>query len=349
MGVRRARTVAIVLALALLVVGCRRAPQVEPTETETPTPSEVETTEAPLLAPLTGLPVDDDFDVDRPVMAVKVENTRAARPQAGLEVADVVVEELVEGGVTRFVALFHSQIPEAVGPIRSAREVDLDILTPFRPILVYSGARPDVTSALAASGLIALLPDDGQPVFYRDPERSKSHDLFAYGDRALEKGSTYDEVGTFTSPFVFDEQPPSGGTPGETLEVRMSGFSQTGWEWDDSAGVYRRLQDGDEHEVVDGQIGAANVVVVLTDIGPGGCCDTAGNPFVATRMTGGGPAVVLRDGTRYEARWNKDAVSEHLTIETQDGEVFPFAAGPTWILLAPMNSVPEPTPTESAS
>lgn len=340
---RRGRSAAILAVAAILATACGGSPDVEPTETETqtPTPTEVESTEPPQLAPLTGLPVDDDVDLDRPAMAVKIENTSSARPQAGLEVADVVYEELVEGGVTRFIALYHSQIPEVAGPIRSARLVDIDVLVPFRPLLVYSGARPDVTNALIRTGLIALLPDDGQPVFYRDPERSRSHDLFAYGDRALEKGSTYDEVGTFESPFVFDEDPPRGGESIDALEVRMSGFSQTGWEWDDTVGVFRRLQDGRPHEVVDGEIGAANVVVVLTDIGPGSCCDTAGNPFVATRMTGGGDAVVLRDGRRYDVRWNKDAVSQHLTIERANGDVFPFAPGPTWILLAPANALPD--------
>lgn len=340
----RSRAVAVLLALAVVLTACKGSPPVEPSPSETPsaTPSVSETPSEPSqVAPLTGMPVDDDVDLSRPAMAVKIENTSSARPQAGLDVADVVYEQLVEGGVTRFIALYHSQIPEVAGPVRSARLVDIDVLVPYRPMLVYSGARGDVTNALVSTGLIALLPDDGQPVFYRDPERSKSHDLFVRGEVAFEKGSTYDEVGTFESPFVFDEQPPRGGERVTRLDVRMSGFSETGWVWDENGDVFRRLQDERPHEIVDGQIGAANVVVVLTDIGPGACCDTAGNPFVATRMTGGGPAVVLRDGRRYDARWNKDAVSEHLTIETPEGETFPFAPGPTWILLAPNNAIPD--------
>jgi len=342
---RRHRFAAVAgTALVLLAPACRSTPSAEVSESESVTPSPVESeTEPPILAPLTGLPIDDDVDLDGPLMAVKVENTSAARPQAGLGSADVVYEQLVEGGVTRFLAMYHSRFPEVIGPIRSARLVDIDLLVPYRPMLVYSGARGDVTTALVRTGLIALLPDDGQPVFYRDPQRSKSHDLFTNTQRALERGSTYDEVGTFESPFVFDAEVPRGGRTATNLEIRMSGFSRTGWEWDDTAQVYRRLQDGDPHEVVDDEIGAANVVVVLTDIGPGACCDTAGNPFVATRMTGGGPAVVLRDGKRYDARWNKDAVSEHLTIETPDGDLFPFAPGRTWILLAPMNGLPDDT------
>lgn len=345
---RRIRAVASLATAAALLAACSGSSTEDPTPTETTPSASVSETASPSesdepgpIAPLTGLEVDDDVDIDRPVMAVKIENTAAARPQAGLAEADVVYEELVEGGVTRFIALYHSQIPERIGPVRSARLVDIDVLSPFEPILVYSGARQDVTDALVRTGVIGLLPDSGSPLFYRDPQRSRSHDLFAFGQRTFDEGVTYDAVGDFTSPFVFDEDPPAGGEPTDELDVRMSGFSRTGWTWNEDEERYERAQDGQPHEVVDGEIRAANVIVVLTDIGPGACCDTAGNPFVATRMTGGGVAVVLRNGERFDVRWNKDAPSEHLSIETAGGDPFPLAPGPTWILLAPESAVPD--------
>ena len=104
------------------------------------------------------------------MVSVKIENTPSARPQAGLDRADVVFEEIVEGGVTRFAALFHSDLPAEVGPVRSARLVDVPLLNPWHSILVYSGARGDVTDALRAADHIGLLADPGTgPIFSRRP------------------------------------------------------------------------------------------------------------------------------------------------------------------------------------
>ena len=87
----------------------------------------------------------------------------------------------------------------------------------------------------------------------------------------------------------------------------MTSASRSGWSWDEDAGVYRRLQNGEPMVVTgEGQVGAANVIVVLTDIGRGGCCDTAGNPFTVTRLEGSGDAILWRDGQRFDVTWSKE-------------------------------------------
>lgn len=342
------RIVTAVLTASLVLAACSSGP------TEEPTPSPTETTEtaspspsdtAPDAAfPLTGVPTDDPGS-DRPVVAVKIENTPSAYPLAGIEQADIVYEQLVEGGVTRFAALFHSSLPERVGPVRSGRFVDVPLLEPWSTILVYSGARDEVSQALRNANQIGLLADPGTrngPVFFRAPDRSSSHDLLADLTAALEQGRDDADVDVVPdSPLAFDESAPSGGVDQAEFEIAMTTASRSGWEWDDADGVYRRLRNGEPLPVVgDAPISAANVVLVVTDIGQGGCCDTAGNPFTVTDLEGTGDAIVWRDGQRFEASWTKESDSDHLRLRTADGDPFPFAPGSSWWHLAGSSAAP---------
>jgi hypothetical protein len=307
--------------------------------------------------PLTGLPIDDADadDTERPAMLVKVSNSPEARPQTGLDRADLVYEELVEGGVTRYMAVFHSDLPEVVGPVRSARPVDTQLLAGFgAPGFLYSGAREEVRSLLAASPGAVLT--EGIPVFFRDDGTYAStpvapHDLFV---RVAEARSVAEDDGAAAFAGLgwrFDEQPPDGeeagasdeagetdeadegddgGTEadGTAIDIAMSQFFTTSWSYDEGAGVYRRSQDGTPSEVTgEGRIGAANVVVLAVRhyVGDSG--------FPETDVLGEGDALVLRDGRRYAATWSKPTASAPLELLTVDGEPFPLAPGRTWIHL----------------
>jgi hypothetical protein len=292
-------------------------------------------------APLTGVLVEDgraeELD-QRPLLVVKVENSPQARPQAGLDRADVVLEELVEGGMTRFIALFHSDLPDEIGPVRSARPVDVAIGTGFgQPVFAYSGARPAVQSLLRGSPLVAL--EEGAPGFYRAPDRRSPHDLFLRTPDVIAAGVERG-AGPLVSPgWAFAEEPPSGSAPGTGLQVPMSTSSRTGWTYDDAAGLYRRDQGGERSVVTgEGRIGAANVVVLATRHYTDGCCDSNGAPYAETDVTGEDVAIVLRDGARYEATWRKTSAEAPLELLGADGEAFPLKPGPTWILL-PSSSV----------
>jgi hypothetical protein len=337
----------VVLTAALLVTACSSTPaaKLASAPAERPTPTETDPAPADTF-PLTGEPTDDPRE-DQPIVAVKIENTSAARPQAGLEAADLVFEQLVEGGLTRFAVLFHSELPTDVGPVRSARFVDIDILGSLGSALVYSGARQEVTDALWQQRLIALIADSGRPIFRRAPDRPGSHDLMADLEAALALAVTLPQV-TPAPRFLEFGPAPDGGAPGTEVTIRLSGAARTGWQWDAEAAVYRRFQNEQPQVVTgDGQVGAANVVAIGTDVGTGGCCDTAGNPFTVTRFTGDGPAVIWRDGLRFEARWVKPSATAHLSLTTTDGQPFPLAPGPTWFHLARPDAIPsvEETPT----
>lgn len=288
-------------------------------------------------------------------MAVKVENSAASRPQAGLDSADVVFEEVTEGGVTRFLSLFHSRIPGTVGPIRSGRPEDARILPAYDAMLFLSGARPDVLSDLRASG-VDYREEDGR-ILYRDRGRRAPHNVFARGDDLFETADgevpPADPVG-----WTFDEDAPDGEArctdpceedPGERIEIAMSSQSVSGFTYDAEAGVYRRDQNGTPQEVTgSGRVGAANVLVLATEIRQAGCCDPAGNPLYATQILGNGRALVLRDGNLYEGTWVKNADDAHIQVFAPDGRPFAFRPGPTWVMFAPGPGVPTVAATEDA-
>lgn len=135
-------------------------------------------TAAPQLEtwPLTGLPREDK--TSRPAVAVKVENVAQARPQSGLENADIVFEELVEGGLTRFNAVFHSNQPTEIGPVRSVRPTDIGIVKPFDALLVYSGGNPLVENRVAAEGIRGFNEDQAAGAAYRVNFNYMPHNLY---------------------------------------------------------------------------------------------------------------------------------------------------------------------------
>lgn len=354
----RPRLLPALLVLAALASACSDDSSAAPLPAETATAPAAPTTAeaaapttappAAAVAPLTGVATDDPSLADRPVLAVKIENSAAARPQAGLDVADVVYEEIVEGGITRFIALFHSRVPAVIGPVRSARPEDVEVLPAYAPILVYSGARDDVTASLRSSGM-ALITDDGSGVLTRDPGRARSHDLMGDGPALLEKGAALPGAEPARPVFTHDPEPPAGAVTcaadapacGEELTVRFSGAAVTGWTYDAGAGVYRRSQNGEPSVVTGpGRIGAANVVVLGMQVGTGGCCDAAGTPFTVTTVVGEGPAVVLRDGRRYDVTWRKTSPAAHLELLADGDTPLPLAPGATWIHLAPVDRLP---------
>jgi hypothetical protein len=156
--------VAILAAVVGLVVWLFLQP-------DTPADEPVEEPEA-FVAPLTGGQVDEP--IEHSVVATKVSNIEEARPQTGLAQADIAFEVVTEGGITRFIALFHSSLPDETGPIRSAREIDIDIVPPYQAILAVSGGRDEILSEARAHLEVAT---EG-PGFFRADERPAPHDLY---------------------------------------------------------------------------------------------------------------------------------------------------------------------------
>ena len=350
------RRVTAGVAVALLLTACGGAADpADPAGPTTPdaaptTPDDGSGGEAPTEAlprsPFTGLPVSEDV-LARPLLTVKVENSENARPQSGLDAADVVVEELVEGGITRFLVLFHGELPERAGPVRSARPVDVDLLSGLGPSgFAYSGARAEVEELLAAAPSIRVV--EGVDGFFRDDVRRAPHDLYVEPATVLDVVRARGARPLVDIGWRFSEQVPDGALtcpagatgcadPGAAIVIEMSAAFRTGWTYDAPAGVYRRQQNGRPFAVTGpGEIGAANVVVLATRhyVGASGYDET-------DATTTGAPALVLRDGRRYAARWEKPAAGDLLRILTPDGEPFPLKPGATWLHLPAAERMPE--------
>lgn len=352
----RRRALAGVLGLALVVAACGGDADGPDTAGSTPPPDgpEVVDPAAPPTgggedtlprSPFTGMPVAEDL-LQRPLLAVKIENSENARPQSGLDAADIVFEELVEGGITRFMALYHSRLPDEVGPVRSARPVDADLISGFGPSgFAYSGARAEVEGLLAATPSVRVV--EGVDGFFRDDVRRAPHNLY------LDAGEVLDVVAARGArPLVdigwrFDDEVPGDAVacpasattcadPGASVVIEMSAAFRSGWTFDPATGVYRRDQNGRPFATAGGvAIGAANVVVLATRhyVGASGYDET-------DATTTGAPAIVLRDGRRYEARWEKPTGTDPLRILTPDGEPFPLRPGPTWVHLPAEDRMP---------
>ena len=347
------RVLVALFATTLLLTACGggEEPEQEPTAQETTaTPSP---TPEPELAPLTGEEVSGAGVLERPVLAVKIDNASPARPQAGLAEADIVFEELVEGGYTRFLALFQSRAPETAGPVRSGRDVEADLLPPYRPLFVISGAADPTYEVLRGAGL--KIREEGQPedAFNRASDRKRPYNLFVDVERMWDVAKD-DGLPAADEAWTFDAAAPAGE---DALGATLS-FSPTNpvkWTWDPAQSRWLREQAGGPHvDVAGAQLGAENVVVMKVPVAAGGGVDAAGNATQHIEIIGSGEATILRDGKAITGTWRKESRDGHIEFVTSAGAVVPLAPGRTWVELLPGRAAvsivrPEPSPTATAT
>jgi hypothetical protein len=287
--------------------------------------------------PLTGKVRNGKDAPARPVLAVKVENTSDAYPLAGLERADVIYEEPVEGGLTRFAALFHCRDAGRVGPVRSARTTDPKILLQLsdQPILAFSGAHPKVTAALEAARVLQLTETSASVGFERDDSRSAPHNLFV-ATRPLYSLATKAGVDRSAPPalFRYDDTVPSTSRPRTSATVSFSGSNTAEWAWAGDRwvrqfdGAPMRSENG--REIAVDNVVIQQVVVTMSDI-----LDAAGNPSPEVELLGRGRAWILRDGRLIVGRWRRASLGDVTVFETKAGEEIALAPGTTFVELMP--------------
>jgi hypothetical protein len=292
----------------------------------------------PVLWPLTG--VDSaGADVARPALAVKVENSVDARPQTGLNAADTVWEEVVEGGISRYVAVYHSTLPSAVGPVRSVRPMDPAIAGPLRGLLAFSGGQKPFIAATREAGLQVVDPGTG-PGFTRIAERVPPHNT--YVDPAVLLAQA--DPGHAAAPpaqFVVagaGEQPTAAvaGTPAAVLDVRLSRIATPRWTWSQPDAVWLRAEGSTPAVEADGApLRATNVVVLRVDVVDTRFVDSAGNPVPETVVVGSGEALVATGGRTVPVRWSKASVTDPVVLTGADGQPVRLAPGSTWVELVP--------------
>lgn len=300
---------------------------------------------APDVNPLSGLKVDDPAVLNRRPLMVRVGNDPGARPQVGLDQADVVYEELVEWWVTRFTAIYLSQDPEMIAPIRSARLINLYLTPQYQGVLLNSGGSDPVRWELSQSDIVNLdeyfVP---QPYFYRENEGWQTRlAVDAEAARDYLDGEGLDNQVQLRG-FAFSQQLDLAGLPPEAIADAAEAIipyppqtSEARWQYDPASGKYLRFTTGEPMLAFDGsQIAASNVIIYFAEHLPTDIVeDSNGATSIRIFMNGLGTAWLLRDGKILKGNWQTEGRQTPEFI-FNDGRAIPFKPGNTWINVVPV-------------
>ncbi len=321
---------AVAVTAGLALAACSSAPS-----TPTPTVSAIATTETPTPTPtpteqrslLSGRP----GAVDHAVLAVKLDNTPLSNPWSGLKAADIIYLEQVEGGLSRYMAIYSSQYPKTVGPVRSARISDLELLRQYgRVAFAYSGVQSKMLPVLRKADLIDVSDDHGGLGYHRDLSRTAPDNLFGAPSVLLKRA--VDPAQAVDVGFTFDDAVPAGGTPVTTVTAPFPA-TKVSFTWDASTGRWLAAMNHRKAMATEGgQLGGTTVIIQYTTVTRSIYHDFLGNYTPLSRSVGSGTAVFLRDGQSWKGTWSRPSASGGTTW-TVDGQDFPMAAGQIWILL----------------
>ena len=282
------------------------------------------------LAPYTGLPADA-ADVGRSALVVKVDNHPRARPQTGLDQADIVFDLRAEG-ITRFAAVFQSQIPNPVGPVRSSRTSDFDLLRGLdNPLYASSGANDFVAAGLRSLPIVELT-NRTRGEYFRDFDRPAPHNLYVDGDDlyALAPAGLPEPRPWFLYRGPGDDSPSTASPATGPVTIAFTGSPRVTHQWDAAIGGWLRAQDGAPHLTVDGdQLAPENVVIFVTDYGT-----SPADPISPeVRSTGSGELVVLTDGQVILGTWERPTAEDTPTLTDVAGDEILLTPGRTWVLM----------------
>jgi Protein of unknown function (DUF3048). len=327
----RRRGLALILSAGLpvvVLVGCGGGGD-GGGESQSPSPKPAAT------SPLTGLPGRPSG----PVLGIKVDDTGPSRPQAGLNEADLVYVESSEGGLTRLIAIYASRRPDAVGPVRSVRTSDPDILAPFGPMaLGFSGGATGVLDTFRASPLVDASFDAHPDTYRREPSRPVPYNLLVNAGTLsgqVAKAAGARDVGLRWA----DKDERLDSARQVTRFSATMGNTRLSFNWDAEAGVWVRQENGKAMVGADGKpVVTRNVIVQFCEVTPDFTdIDQAGNPAPFVHAVGSGRAVLFRDGRMIDGRWKRDKAQDP-TRYTEDDTDLRLHPGGAWVLLAPADS-----------
>jgi len=317
----------------LLVTACSSV-----SDTTTSQPSDPPAPPKPLVHPLSGRDASAAA-----VLAVKIDDTEPAHPQIGLASADVVYVEQVEGGLIRLAAIFSSEIPPEIGPVRSARISDIDILAPYgRVAFAYSGAQSRLLPVIAKANVVNLgAQRESSKIYHRDKTRYAPTNLILNPIALLAKAEgvvSAKSVGWNFGPM------PAGGETITSVEVHWPAtwYRAT---WSSTENRWLLSYDGDaDVDSLGAQLGPSTLVVQMVDIHPSEYGDKFGGNTPKSETVGTGNALVLRDGRVFKTTWSRPDMASGTTFTLPDGKEMLFAPGQVWIWLADRTKSPKILP-----
>ncbi len=324
----RFRSIAVAAATVVVLAGCSGG---DSTTTPDPDPSQRDAADLVQLSPLTGLEMTST--PQNPVFVVKIENTYGGEPQIALDQADLVVEELVEGGLTRLAAMYYSTIPSKVGHVRSLRATDIGVASPVNGAIVASGGAGNAVRRVERAGITVFSEDAGSPGFSSDPALVRPYNRLIDLTTLAAKARVTAPPSPFL-PFTAEGETADPGTSKtrsgiRTATVRFSRSTSTSWK----LGAKDQWSRTNGH--ADKEFRADNLVIMYCRIGDAGYTDPAGNPVPVTELEGSGRAIVLHGSDAVELTWKKPALDSPITFETADGTPYTLDPGHTFLELVP--------------
>jgi hypothetical protein len=329
LAVMKLRMIAAVSAAALTLTACSSSSD---DTKKADAPDATASPAAPVVptSPLTGLEMRKGRPAN-PVFVVKIENTAAGAPQYGLDKADLVLEELVEGGLTRLAAFFYSSIPSKVGHVRSLRTSDIGIAGPVGGQLVASGGAAGAYNKVEKGGITVFSEDAGSPGFSSDPAKYRPYNRLI-NLKTVAKKAKGGKVKRSYVPFTKAGAAPRAATgkPAQTATVRFSNSTSTSWKLDGEQWVRTN-----GHAAPGKDFKADTMIVVFARVGDAGYTDPAGNPVPETVFKGEGEAMVFHGGQVDTVTWKKPSLNKALTFTASDGSDYTIDPGKVFIELVP--------------
>lgn len=324
------RAAAASALVALVLAGaCTSAPQPTPTTTSvssSPPASTTSATPSPSTPSYPGL-------TGGPVLAVKIDNTSPARPRIGIGKADVVYVELVEGGLTRLLAVFSSAMPPEVGPVRSARESDGELLGNYGKVaFAFSGATDLTMAAIHSGPQVNLSNDQSGQGFRREGRRAAPYNLIGNTETLLARAGGSVPPGDVG--FRFGPAG-AGGRAAKSVDTAYQA-ARVSFAWDPARRQYLLSTDGrPDMDAANGQVGAATVIVQTVKTHLSANRDVNGVATPVLSVIGTGPVTVLRDGLAWDGTWSRPDAARPTTFATAAGTPILLSGTPIWVLLVP--------------
>jgi hypothetical protein len=275
---------------------------------------------------------------DHPVFIVKVENTEGGQPQYGLNQADMVVEELVEGGLTRLAAFYYAHLPTKVGHVRSMRASDIGIASPVGGQIVASGGAAGTYKRVKNAGITIFSEDHGAPGFSSDPAKVRPYNRLVNLKTIAKKAKatriygpylSWTPPGTKATPTPSDSAAPKPRTTAHA-NVVFSGSTHTQWAY--SGHTWHRTNG---HAAAGQDFKADTLIVMFCRVGDAGYLDPAGNPVPETDLKGTGRAVVFDGKKVIEATWSKGGFHSTISFKAKDGSPVTIDPGHVFLELVP--------------